>query len=53
METLINKTNIKKIATYCRSAPEEATNDNDEIPLNDIGIIVDDSMRKNATIVDM
>ena len=52
MEMLMNKKNIKKIATYCRPAPE-VRNDNNETPLNDIGIIVDDSRRTNATIVDM
>ena len=49
-----NKT-IKAISTkittcYIKTA---TTNDNSEVPMGDIGIIIDDDMRKNATICEM
>ena len=53
MELIIYKENIKKIVTYCKPKPNTAK-DNNIVPLSsDIGIIIDDAMRRNATIVDM
>jgi len=45
---------IKKIITiYCKPKPDAAKDSNEVPPINDIGIVIDDSMRKNATIIDM
>ena len=52
MELIIYKEIIKKIITYCKPKPNTAK-DNNIVPLSDIGIIIDDAMRRNATIVDM
>ena len=54
MELIVHKENIKKILTHCKPKPV-TTNDNNEVPpiISDIGIVIDDSMRKNATIIDM
>ncbi|XP_065914577.1 probable outer membrane protein pmp20 [Dysidea avara] len=53
MELIIYKENIKKIVTYCKPKPNTAK-DNNIVPLSsDIGIIIDDVMRRNATIVDI
>ena len=53
MEILINKENIKKMIKLRK----ERSNNRNEIPLNDlnheIGINVDESMRRNALIVDV
>ena len=55
MILLIYKKRIKKLVMHCFLKGTEANSGNMEIsvPMTDIGIIVDDSMRKNATICDM
>jgi len=52
MELLINKESIRKIIMYCKHKTV-TTDDNDGISISDVGIITDDSMRINTTIVDM
>ena len=53
MELIIYKENIRKIISYCKPKPV-TTHDNNELsPMIDIGLVIDDSMKKNATIVDM
>ena len=53
MMMVLHKNNIKKILTYFKLKPI-ATNDNLEaLPISDIGLVIDDSMRQNATIIDM
>jgi len=52
MMMVLHKNNIKKILTYFKLKPI-ATNDNLEaLPISDIGLVIDDSMRQNATIID-
>ncbi|XP_065890214.1 probable outer membrane protein pmp20 isoform X2 [Dysidea avara] len=52
MELLINKGRIRKIVAYCK--PKSKTIDNNsDMPMNDIDTVIDDSMRKNATICDI
>ena len=59
MEISINKESIKKMIQTIKSfkLKKEKSKNRNEIPLNDvnheIGIIVDESMRKNALIVDV
>ena len=59
MEISINKESIKKMIQTIKSfkLTKEKSKNRNEIPLNDvnheIGIIVDESMRKNALIVDV
>jgi len=50
MEMVIYKETIKKIVDYFK--PKKSV-DSGASPMSDIGIIIDDDMRKNATIVDM
>jgi len=53
MEMIVYKEYIRKIFTYCKPKPV-TKNDNSELPpISDIGLVIDDNMRKNATIVDM
>ena len=54
MEFIINKGpgSIFKIAAHFRSTPVNTIN-NDEFLVSDIGITVNDNMRKNATICQM
>ena len=42
---------MKKINGRIKTEQVPTTNDNNEVPLSDIGIIIDDNMRKNATTV--
>ena len=59
MELSINKENVKKMIQTIKSFKlrKQKSKNKNEIPLNDvnheIGIIVDDSMRRNALIVDV
>ena len=59
MELLIHKENIMKMIQNVKSFKlnKDKSNNNNEIPLNevnqDIGIIVDENMRRNALIVDV
>ena len=57
LELIVHKETIKTIATkitaHFKTDPVSTTNDNNEVPLRDIGIIIDDNMRKNATICEM
>jgi len=54
MGLITYKENIKKLFTVCKSKPIIADKINEEMPsMNDIGIVIDDSMRKNATIIDV
>jgi len=52
MELIVYKKNIKNIVTYFKPKPV-SINSNDGKELCDIGLVIDDNMRKNATIVDM
>jgi len=53
MMLIVYRKNIKIILTYFKLKPA-ATNDNLEtLPISDIGLVIDDSMRQNATIIDM
>ena len=61
MKLLIHRRNIKKMINYCSTFKCKHSRNNDEIPLNDcqeqllreVGVIVDDNMRRNAIIVDV
>ena len=57
LELIVHKETIKtittKIAAHFKTKPASTTNDNNEVPMGDIGIIIDDNMRKNATICEM
>ena len=57
LELIVHKETIKtittKIAAHFKTKPVATTNDNNEVPMGDIGIIIDDNMRKNATICEM
>ncbi|XP_065913644.1 uncharacterized protein [Dysidea avara] len=50
MELIVYKDSIKKILVYIKPKPVD---NNDLSPMSDISFVMDDSMRKNATIVDM
>ena len=59
MKLLIHRRNIKKMINYCSTFKCKHSRNNDEIPLNDcqeqllreVGVVVDDNMRRNAIIV--
>ena len=52
MQLLVYKEKILKIITHFRSKPADTSgNSNDEVPMSDISIVVDDSMRRNATVM--
>ena len=58
LELIVHKETIKKItskvaAAYFNTKPVATTNINNEVPMGDIGLIIDDNMRKNATICEM
>ena len=55
MELIVYKENIKNIVTYFKPKPVTTNVDdgNESPPICDTGLIIDDNMRKNATIVDM
>jgi len=46
---------IKNIKQHFGQNPAQdvAPNDKNDIAMNDVGIVVDDSMRRNATVVNM
>ena len=50
MELLVYKETIKKLTTYCRHKP---SNSPSVVSVSDIGIIVDENMRRNATVCEM
>ena len=53
MELIVYKENVKTIWTFFKPKPVATHDDNEVAPMSDIGIVIDDSMRKNATIVDL
>ena len=53
VELIVYKENIKKILTHFKPKPVTTNDNNEVLPISDIGVVIDDSMRKNATIVDM
>ena len=57
LELIVHKEAIKTIATriisHFKTEPVTTTDDNNEAPKGDIGIFIDDNMRKNATICKM
>ena len=57
LELIAHKETIKtittKITAHFNIESVSTTNDNNEVPMGDIGIIIDDNMRKNATICEM
>ncbi|XP_065893750.1 uncharacterized protein [Dysidea avara] len=57
LELIVHKEAIKtittKITAHFTTEPVSTTNDNNEVPMGDIGIIIDDNMRKNATICEI
>jgi len=57
LELIAHKKTIKAFATkmtaYFKAEPVATTYDKNEIPMGDIGIIIDDNMRKNAYICEM
>ena len=54
MELILYRENIKKIFMHCKTKPVISI-DNTEVPSisGDIGLVIDNNMRKNAIIVDM
>ena len=57
LELILHKETITtittKIAAHFKTEPVSTCNDTNEVPMGDIGIIIDDNMRKNATICEM
>ena len=61
MKLLIQRMKIRKMIVYCSTLKCRRSRNNDEIPLNDcqeqllkeVGVVVDDNMRRNAIIVDV
>jgi len=58
LELIVHKETIKIISTKITYFKTEllgirTTNDKNEVPMGGIGIIIDDNMRKNATICEM
>jgi len=53
LELIVHKEGILNIAKHFISKSINTNNNKDEIPASDIGIIVDDNMRKNATVCEM
>jgi len=57
LELIAHKETIKTITTkmtaYFKAEPVAITNDKNEILIDDIGLIIDDNMRKNAYICEM
>ena len=57
LELIVHKETIKTIVTKIptnftvKSVP--TSNNNNDIPMSDIGLVIDDNMRKNATICEM
>ncbi|XP_065895655.1 uncharacterized protein [Dysidea avara] len=49
---LIHRKNIKKLTKYFKPIPR-TTNNNVEVPMREYGVVVDDNMRKNATICEI
>ncbi|XP_065901763.1 uncharacterized protein [Dysidea avara] len=49
---LIHRKNIKKLMKYFTPTPQ-TTNNNVEVPMREYGVVVDDNMRKNATICEI
>ena len=47
------KTVTRNMTANFKTEPVATMNDNNEVPMSDIGIIIDDNMRKNATICEM
>ncbi|XP_065883940.1 uncharacterized protein [Dysidea avara] len=53
MEVVINKDTVKKVILYCSPKPADTVDDNVEAPVGEIGVIVDDNMRRNAIICEI
>ena len=48
MEVVINKDTVKKVILYCSPKPANTVDDNVGAPVGEIGVIVDDNIRRNA-----
>ena len=48
MEVVINKDTVKKVMLYCSPKPANTVDDNVGAPVGEIGVIVDDNIRRNA-----
>ena len=48
----LNKEDIKKIATHCIFIHGNSNVNYNELPNDDIGLIIDHSIRENATVID-
>jgi len=57
LELIVHKETIKTIATKMtanfKTKQVPVANDNNEVPMGDIGLVIDNNMRKNATICKM
>ena len=53
MKLIVHKKNIKKILTNFKPKPVTTMNNKEIPPVSDVSLVIDDNMRKNATIVDM
>jgi len=57
LELTVHKQTIKtittKITTYFKNEQVATNNDNNKVPMGDTGLIIDDSMRRNAYICEM
>jgi len=53
MKMIVHKNNIKKILKNFKPKPVTTINNKETPPVSDVGLVIDDNMRKNATIVDM
>ena len=53
MELMTHKESIKRIIIKCKPQLNAIKDQNEVHPMGDVGITIDDNLRKNATIVDM
>jgi len=57
LELIVHKETIMtiatKITTCFKTEPPATTSDNNEVPMGEIGIIIDDNMRENVYICEM
>jgi len=53
MVLLLCKEKLKKALDYCSASSKDDSSENAEVPMSDIGLVIDDSMRIHATICEM
>ena len=53
MISLLCKEKLKRAIDHCTASSKDDNSGNAEIPMTNIGLVIDDNMRKHATICDM